>query len=1314
MRVTFQYQSIRYQAGIRQSLNDMLSASDKVQKGRLLLNPESSPSNYVMAYSIQRTLDDMDRFKKNAEYADGWLSNTDDAIQGIIDLIGKVRNDLALNGNNGYHSPESLNALAGDVLGIYNSLFDLANTKYQGHYLFSGFQTNTLPFVNKTNNVSAISQIYGRGGDVLAKEAYNDLQELKSGEYTAEITVKNDTGYLSLYDKYGNKMLLDSNGSDESAKSGNSVATTLSFKLEPDVIINTGRGISIKLPENVSGGLKYSFKYEAGSNATYQGDSGQIADKIGFNQDVITNIAGNELLLAVSKMLKGSQYNTVNGVSLTASSLFSQITGANSSTGDSIKVTGTDHTGVTVGAANVLGTERVNLNMLNASKDERTFTIGYAGKYYQVEVPAKGYKDMDELVAAINSGIKSAQYIGAQDLVNNYASTDAMEAIQNAEINGLTNIPAGTAYQVDLSSQIKVMSDGDRLRFVTTDTGNHTALSVTGYKHNSMGFDDKTVAAFGKDTIFEIGYDFAENGLNTIYTTHNNVDVSSGSAGFYINGRYVQVDGLNPANTIEQNELIFDKMLQQAGFGYTITTKLESAGPNSYNVTFTMQNVNLDRNTHLSTMYNNPLGTSDYQSGQVAASITPSQKEKTVGDFMNFVKSLYEDAVDVNIVDGRLVVTDQRTGASRMTMNITENNQGIGLPMVNQYSKVTGKYSGYNDDQWNVTVDMAHNTPSGTRDVHITVYDSRGVKIIEKDVNNYHGEEIELRYGVKLALDDMNVVPGATNTAVFQVDLKANASLNFGDMNVVTEGDNANAFDSLMNLYNAMASGFYLEGAGAPSAWRDESLSSTAIPYFDGTFTGNFNAKWKYEVKSDNGRSDFYVQNEFKQPSGALRFMPGLAANLNFEVQTYDKTTDTLVRRPVTVSLAGITNNDQMAEAIAKAINEDPAFYNEKIHATVENGKVLFASGSGTKTININTLNSETTYMMGVDTSLPVSQLGTSFTAAATFQVVTGLGMPFAVTIGPGTYANTAAVLADINFQLGGSGVTAGLSSEGKLTFNTTIPGDFCYYQEVVDPSGALGITNNTSNYASGGQKLPLTLSGATADQRTLTFTYNDGVSDRTASITLDAKDYNSYGELIEAVNGKLTAAGINNHFVAMSYGDGQLSFATPGISRFSIQGDNEGFLGFPKAGDKVTIAVSDEKGSSIQNVVVDTANKEYSVSDGLLLGFDRGSLKATDSFTGTIGSGIEYELGILDLVESQLLQCLTLTGNRQARVQSVIAFNASFKTIGENQKAVYLGSTDTDKVDATTQLSMAENAYKYALSITAQIMSISILDYLR
>jgi flagellin-like hook-associated protein FlgL len=1315
MRISFQYQNMRYQQTLSTSLNDVLQSLDKVNKKRSILNPEASPSKYVAAYNIQRMIDDTTQFSANANNANGWLAAAETSIYQSVELITKVRDDLALNGANGVNNLESMRALAGDVMGIYNQLFDLANTTYMGRYIFSGFQTNTKPFSAEENQILSIVKEFGsEGGNLLARDTFSDLPELAAGEYSVKISIRNDTGYLTLKDKYGNDVILDSNGSDDALVGGNNVSTSLAFKIEPGKVINTGRGLAVKLPDSIGTGLQYSFTYVPGNYAGYYGDSGDILNKIGYNQNVQINFAGSDIFLENSKILRSLQSNTVNGLPLTTSSLFSQIDSANVGLGDSIKISGTDHNGYAVGSAKVLGTTEAGLNLSEQSAAERTLTITYAGKHYQIEVPADGYANIDLLLGAINHQIKSARYVGSAAVYPSYTDENDFTSAIAADVNGNLVFNSGAEYQVDLSSQITAVSDGGRLMFVTSDTGNKTYLAVTGGKYNTLGFEDKTVLALGKDTTFEVGYDFPESGINNIYTVHDDIPINQDIT-FIINGKPIlfEAAALAAAPTTEAKELYIDRELRKAGLGYTVGVKLsdyQAGPPESYDFTFTMQNLNLDRDTRLSTYYYNIGGVSDYQFGTIPKTISASVKEKTVGDYMEFVRNLYDKGVEVTLENGNIAVRDLRSGSSRLSMNVQEMNEGMSLPIVDQKVIVGGNYTGGGDDRWSVTMDMTHDPIDGTKDVHVVIYNSQNVKIIDKVVENYTGGEIQLQSGVYIIANDMNTAFGVNPaSASFGIDLKGKGALNFGDMNIVQTGENANIFTSLMNLYNALYNGINTEGWAEPSAWRDETLKSTAIPYFDGVFSGNFNALWNYEVVSNGGKTGFYIQDIFSASTADIK-VDASAANLNFAIEIYDNDAGTLNKYNLAVPITAGMTAQELQQAIVNTVNTNVSLFALDVHASIDGGKVNITSGSGSRNITLIPDSEKDVYMMGYSPSVG-STPGLDYTIPASFDYVYWNGAIWTqttVTLA-GTYADTAAVLADINTQLIGTGGTASLDSGGALRITSADPS---YISNITDPSMTLGITNSTLENKIADKRLIQDLTGTSTEARTLTFRYNDG-SFKEASITIADKAYANYQDMLAEVNSKLAAAGLSTSFTAVMSGDKLTFKPAAAVATFSVEGDYEGTLGFRKTGDRAAIKVTDSNGRGIQNLYIDTAHKEYGVSDGLVLGFDVGSLFATDSFTGAVGSGIDYELGVLDTAQGQLTQAVTQVGNRRLRVESVINFNTSVLTTYENQKAVHLGSSEADQVRLLTEYELANKAYEYALTLTTRMMSLSILDYL-
>jgi flagellin-like hook-associated protein FlgL len=373
---------------------------------------------------------------------------------------------------------------------------------------------------------------------------------------------------------------------------------------------------------------------------------------------------------------------------------------------------------------------------------------------------------------------------------------------------------------------------------------------------------------------------------------------------------------------------------------------------------------------------------------------------------------------------------------------------------------------------------------------------------------------------------------------------------------------------------------------------------------------------------------------------------------------------------------------------------------------------VKITSGSGTRNITIAPVSEKDVYMIG--NNIPAgSSMGIDYTTPASFDYVywdTGtLAWAMASVTLTGVYADTNAVLTDINTQLAGTGGTASLNG-GVLRISGANPN---YITNIADPSFTLGLTNSTLEYKIGDARLTQDLSGTSTEARTLTFRYDDGLGFKEGSVTLNDKAYMDNAEILAEVNSKLAAAGLSTVFTAYMSGDKLAFKPAAAVSAFSVEGDYDGTLGFRKTGDKAVIKVTDSNGRSIQNLYVDTAHKEYGVSDGLILGFDRGSLFSTDSFTGAVGSGVEYELGILDTAQGQLTQAITQLGNRALRVESVINFNTSVTTTYENQKAANLGSSEADQVKLLTEYELANKAYEYALTLTTRMMSLSILNYL-
>lgn len=1527
MRVTFNMRGMQMKDMLSTSLSNYTEAVKKANAQQSLLNPWEDTSKYVGAYNVQNMIDELTQFSENANSASNWLNNTNAELQELLEALKKARDDYAIAGASDSYDEESRKALAQDVLSLYNQIMDIANASYNGRYIFGGFQTEKPPFTGGTNSVTNVVTKNENGenlsGDAIVKDVFSDMTELKSGKYTAKIVVNNNTGIakLQLYDEKGNVVIMDSNGSDEAGGSGNKSAVSMTFEYEPGKVINTGRGISFKLPDDLENptSIVMEFDYKSGSEITYQGDNGYIYTQIGYSQDIAVNMPGSNIFTQSSLILQGSAFNTVNGMAATINSLFSNLDNTNISIGDSIEIAGTDHNGNKVGIASLVSNTNPSLDLASATEKERTLTITYGDKLYKVVVPQKAYASTDELANAINNELKNAEYIGSLSSLSGLnASIDTYEATVNSQVNsgkfqGETTTEGKNKYKVDLSSELKISADGDRLNFMSQKAGDNVRIAVTGTDQSLLGFKGATVAAEGKDTTFEIGYDFHTDTIDPVETVHKNFDLRGTSYTFFVNGKEITVnkpatvvnppinmtdqdfankdieldingkriviesdkfnEAVNAGNaqdylnsklqeaglggeaainnlTLQPNgqysfdiitstpskkelEFLFDEALRKAGFDFEVGVSLDlnpndPANLGNYDITFSLQNYNMDRDTTLTTTaYDRTTipPTSDMQTAKIDRSRLNDAEEKTLGDYVKFLEDLYGQTVDVSIVDGKLTIADLRSGDSKLTFRTNAQNQGISHAN-DQMTIVGGAYSGKKDDTWNVSVTTTLGQ-NDQRNISIVIMDKNGNTIYNKVTNDYKGGPIELPNGVTITPDDMEIPnpldpAKRESTTTFQIDLKAEPGLNFGDVNIKETGKNVNVFRALENLMHALEYNITKNGFGEPSAWKATDLNSTAKPFLDGVFQGNFNDNWKYEILSANQKTDFYLQNEYKTTSGQVQYNEDAYDNnipLTFSVDIFDNTTGKVERTDVSIDLSkanpAITNAETAQNYILEQLNNNQAFVEAGIRFANNNGTIEIQSGSGTKIANF--ANSATnpaerafaSFVMGFDT-VANGELPDTFTAAFTFKVADPLNSAGAtfkeITVDPivnvtsnnvvvsagGTFAlnidgKTVTVSSDeliaaadkdafINEKLKEAGISlnegvtavtdnldgtysfqltafsskedilakinseladAATGTDGRIKANIAADGSIQFVAsgtdlpvEVSVESGAYnplsiglthnGGTGNITELAVSGVQTPKTdLSGLSEDARTLTITYYDENTkeQKEVKVTLDKKEYKSVQEMVDDINAQLVKQGISaDNLNAVVNSKGEISFAKSSNSTFDgiiVEGDYAGTLGFPKAGDSVSVKVTNAEGGLVQNVTLDTANKSVFVSDGLHLGFDAGTLSATDSFTAAVGSGVENEIDTLDAAVNQVLQAGTLIGTRGQRVESVIKFQETVITNNEEIKAGYLGATATDIIKLTTDLELSKTAYQSAMSIVTSMMSISILDFL-
>jgi flagellar hook-associated protein 3 FlgL len=101
-----------------------------------------------------------DRFVQTAATSQSFMQIADSALGAVVTQLTSALS-LAVGGNSGTASAQDLLSLSQQLSGVRDQVIALANTSYQGTYIFSGSQGNVQPYTLDSNSTPAITTYNG-------------------------------------------------------------------------------------------------------------------------------------------------------------------------------------------------------------------------------------------------------------------------------------------------------------------------------------------------------------------------------------------------------------------------------------------------------------------------------------------------------------------------------------------------------------------------------------------------------------------------------------------------------------------------------------------------------------------------------------------------------------------------------------------------------------------------------------------------------------------------------------------------------------------------------------------------------------------------------------------------------------------------------------------------------------------------------------------------------------------------------------------------------------------------------------------------
>jgi flagellar hook-associated protein 3 FlgL len=130
--------------------------SSGVSINSLSQNPVASGENVLLLNQIQQD----DTFTQTSSLVTGQLQVADSTLGDVVSQLSQAIS-LATGANNGTSNPSNVRAIGNQISGILAEVTSLANTSFEGQFIFAGGQTSTLPFNTSTITSPAVTNYSG-------------------------------------------------------------------------------------------------------------------------------------------------------------------------------------------------------------------------------------------------------------------------------------------------------------------------------------------------------------------------------------------------------------------------------------------------------------------------------------------------------------------------------------------------------------------------------------------------------------------------------------------------------------------------------------------------------------------------------------------------------------------------------------------------------------------------------------------------------------------------------------------------------------------------------------------------------------------------------------------------------------------------------------------------------------------------------------------------------------------------------------------------------------------------------------------------
>jgi flagellar hook-associated protein 3 FlgL len=135
----------RISNAFQKNMADIASLQNRLATGKKVNKPSDDVIGAIRAIDYKLNISYNNQYKRNITEATSQLSFTETVINSVSDALIRLK-ELAIQGADSSMNLQNRAAIAKEVEELRDHLLNLANSKFKGRYIFSGFKTDTLSF----------------------------------------------------------------------------------------------------------------------------------------------------------------------------------------------------------------------------------------------------------------------------------------------------------------------------------------------------------------------------------------------------------------------------------------------------------------------------------------------------------------------------------------------------------------------------------------------------------------------------------------------------------------------------------------------------------------------------------------------------------------------------------------------------------------------------------------------------------------------------------------------------------------------------------------------------------------------------------------------------------------------------------------------------------------------------------------------------------------------------------------------------------------------------------------------------------------